>query len=82
MSKKHFSANIKLKFSVGFEADSKDDFINKLKHSFSEDYNIELGDSEVTDIQVLDSLSDEAIAQQKIRELKYNMRKEMKKKGN
>ena len=59
---KEYSADITIKFSqFGFEADNEIDFINKLKHSFDEEHNIKLDDSEIKNVEYLDSFSDQVI---------------------
>jgi len=66
---KEWSADITIRFTqFGFEAETRDDFIDKLKHSFAEEHNINLSDDEITNVVVLDSLSDVAIARKKARE--------------
>tara|TARA_R100001530_G_C4233061_1_gene133168 strand:- start:76 stop:339 length:264 start_codon:yes stop_codon:yes gene_type:complete len=65
---KEYSADITIKFTqFGFEADSEDDFINKLKHSFDEEHNIKLDDSEIENVKFLDSFSDLAITRKMAR---------------
>tara|TARA_B100001939_G_C16937059_1_gene616512 strand:- start:394 stop:552 length:159 start_codon:yes stop_codon:yes gene_type:complete len=44
---KNYYAEVKVKWGTSFEADSKEDFIIKLKEQFKQDYNIKLSDKEI-----------------------------------
>tara|TARA_R100000329_G_scaffold118702_1_gene97755 strand:- start:91 stop:249 length:159 start_codon:yes stop_codon:yes gene_type:complete len=44
---KNYYAQVKVKWGTSFEANSKEDFIIKLKEQFKQDYNIELSDEEI-----------------------------------
>ena len=66
---KEWSADINIRFKqFGFEAETRDDFMNKIKHSFAEEHNINIVDDEITNVVAIDSLSDVAIARKKARE--------------
>ena len=50
--KKSFQSIVKLEFAYNnFEADSIEEYIDCGKTQFSEEYNIELSDSEITEIE-------------------------------
>jgi len=50
--KKSFQSIVKLEFAYNnFEADSIEEYIDCVKTQFSEEYNIELSDSEITEIE-------------------------------
>ena len=50
--KKSFQSIVKLEFAYNnFEADSIEEYIDCVKTQFSEEYNIELYDSEITEIE-------------------------------
>tara|TARA_R110000824_G_scaffold98780_6_gene235524 strand:+ start:3310 stop:3543 length:234 start_codon:yes stop_codon:yes gene_type:complete len=38
----------------GIDAENKSDYINKLKHGFSEEHNIELSDDEISNVHIWD----------------------------
>jgi|TARA_R100000479_G_scaffold147454_1_gene82956 hypothetical protein len=44
---KNYYAEVNVSWGTSFEANSKEDFIIKLKEQFKEDYNIELSDKEI-----------------------------------
>ena len=48
---KEYYADVRVNWGTSFEAKSKDDFIIKLKQQFKQDYNIELKDKEIHNIQ-------------------------------
>ncbi len=50
MSKEYY-AEVKVEWGTSFEADNKEDFIEKLKDQFKEDYNINLEDKEISVIE-------------------------------
>ena len=50
--KKSFQSIVKLEFAYNnFEADSIEEYIDCVKTQFLEEYNIELSDSEITEIE-------------------------------
>jgi len=50
--KKSFQSVVKVEFAYNnFEADSVEDYIDCVKTQFFEEYNIELSDSEITEIE-------------------------------
>ena len=50
--KKSYQSIVKVEFAYNnFEADSIEDYINCVKTQFFEEYNIELSDSEITEIE-------------------------------
>ena len=50
--KKSYQSIVKVEFAYNnFEADSIEDYINCVKTQFFEEYNIELSDSEITQIE-------------------------------
>ena len=48
---KEYYAEVKVEWGTSFEADNKEDFIEKLKNQFKEDYNINLTDDEIHNVQ-------------------------------
>ncbi len=49
-----YTSVVKLEFGCNnFEAKSKNDYIQKVKNSFKEEFNIDLKDSEITEIDKL-----------------------------
>ena len=52
MSKEYY-AEVKLEWGTSFDADNKEDFIEKLKDQFYDDYNIDLDDSEIKNVEVI-----------------------------
>ena len=50
MSKEYY-ADVRIDWGTSFEADNKEDFIEKLKDQFKEDYNINLEDKEISVIE-------------------------------
>ena len=48
---KEYYADVRVSWGTGFEAEDKEDFIIKLKEQFKEDYNIELKDNEIHNVQ-------------------------------
>ena len=48
---KEYYAEVKVEWATSFEADNKEDFIEKLKDQFKEDYNINLEDKEISVIE-------------------------------
>ena len=44
---KDFTAIVSVQWTTTFEANNKEDFIEKLKEQYKEDYNIELVDDEI-----------------------------------
>ena len=51
MSEKTFYADVRVEWGTSFEANDKKDFVVKLKEQFKQDYNIELTDKEIHNIQ-------------------------------
>ncbi len=49
---KNYYAEVNVSWGTSFEANSKEDFIIKLKEQFKEDYNIELSDKEIKKMRV------------------------------
>ena len=50
--KKSFQSIVKVEFAYNnFEADSIEDYIDRVKTQFSEEFNIELSNSEITEIE-------------------------------
>ena len=50
--KKSFQSIVKVEFAYNnFEADSIEDYIDRVKTQFSEEYNIEVYNSEITEIE-------------------------------
>ena len=53
MKDKEYTCVVKLEFSCNnFEAKSKKEYIEKVKNSFKEDFNIHLTNKEITEIEV------------------------------
>ena len=48
---KEYYADVKIEWGTSFEADNKEDFIEKLKDQFYDDYNIDLEDKEISVIE-------------------------------
>ena len=49
---KEYTSVVKLEFGCNnFEAKSKNDYIQKVKNSFKEEYDIRLADEEITEIK-------------------------------
>jgi len=48
---KEYYAEVKVEWAISFEADNKEDFIEKLKEQFKDDYNINLEDKEISVIE-------------------------------
>ena len=48
---KEYYAEVKVEWATSFEADNKEDFIEKLKDQFRDDYNINLEDKEISVIE-------------------------------
>tara|TARA_R100001463_G_scaffold85170_1_gene140074 strand:- start:2004 stop:2159 length:156 start_codon:yes stop_codon:yes gene_type:complete len=48
---KEYYANIRIDWGTSFEAKNKEDFVIKLKEQFKQDYNIELTDDEIHNVQ-------------------------------
>tara|TARA_R100000808_G_scaffold282_1_gene1658 strand:+ start:40 stop:198 length:159 start_codon:yes stop_codon:yes gene_type:complete len=48
---KEYYADVRVEWGTSFEADNKEDFIEKLKEQFKEDYNINLTDDEIHNVQ-------------------------------
>ena len=48
---KEYYADVKIEWGTSIEADNKEDFIEKLKEQFKEDYNINLTDDEIHNVQ-------------------------------
>ena len=48
---KEYYAEVKVEWATSFEADNKEDFIEKLKDQFYDDYNIDLEDKEISVIE-------------------------------
>jgi len=49
---KEFTSTIKIEFSFNnLEAENKEEYIEKLKNQFYEDFNIELSNGEITQIE-------------------------------
>ena len=48
---KEYYADVRVEWGTSFEADNKEDFIEKLKNQFKEDYNINLTDDEIHNVQ-------------------------------
>ena len=50
---KEYTSIVKLEFGCNnWEANSKNDYIKKVKNSFKEEFNIDLKDSEIIEIEV------------------------------
>ena len=50
MSKEYY-ADVRIDWGTSFQAENKEDFIIKLKEQFKQDYNIELTDDEIHNVQ-------------------------------
>ena len=48
---KEYYAEVKVEWGISFEAKNKEDFIEKLKDQFYDDYNIDLEDKEISVIE-------------------------------
>jgi len=48
---KEYYADVRIDWGTGFEAKNKEDFVIKLKEQFKQDYNIELTDDEIHNVQ-------------------------------
>ena len=48
---KEYYCDVRIDWGTSFEAESKEDFIIKLKEQFKDDYNIELKDDEIHNVQ-------------------------------
>ena len=48
---KEYYADVKVNWGTSFEAKNKKDFIEKLKEQFKDDYNIELSNDEIHNVQ-------------------------------
>ena len=48
---KEYYAEVKVEWGTSFEADNKEDFIEKLKDQFYDEYNIDLKDKEISVIE-------------------------------
>ena len=48
---KEYYAEVKVEWGTSFDADNKEDFIEKLKDQFKNNYNINLKDDEISVIQ-------------------------------
>ena len=46
-----YYADVRVTWGTSFEAKNKQDFIKKLKDQFKDDYNIELKDDEIRNVQ-------------------------------
>ena len=46
-----YYADVRVEWGTSFEADNKEDFIEKLKDQFKQDYNINLTDDEIHNVQ-------------------------------
>ena len=49
--KKEYYADVRIDWGTSFEAKNKEDFVIKLKEQFKQDYNIELTDDEIHNVQ-------------------------------
>ena len=55
MNDKEYTSVVKLEFGCNnFEANSKKEYIQKVKNSFKEEFNIHLTNKEITEIERLD----------------------------
>ena len=53
MKTKKYTSVVKLEFSFNnFEANSKKEYIRKVKDSFKQEFNIDLTDKEITQIEI------------------------------
>ena len=50
---KKYYAEVKVEWGTSFGADNKEDFIEKLKDQFYDDYNIDLKDNEIQNVEVI-----------------------------
>ena len=48
---KEYYAEVKVEWATSFEADNKEDFIEKVKDNFYDEYNIDLKDKELSVIE-------------------------------
>ena len=48
---KEYYADVRVSWGSSFEAKNKEDFVKKLKEQFKQDYNIELTDDEIHNVQ-------------------------------
>ena len=48
---KAYYADVRIDWGTSFEAKNKEDFLIKLKEQFKQDYNIELTDDEIHNVQ-------------------------------
>ena len=48
---KEYYADVRIDWGTSFEAKNKEDFVIKLKEQFKQDYNIELTDDEIHNVQ-------------------------------
>ena len=48
---KQYYADVRIEWGTSFEAKNKEDFVIKLKEQFKQDYNIELTDDEIHNVQ-------------------------------
>lgn len=48
---KDYYADVEVDWGISFEAKDKTDFVQKLKEQFKQDYNIELTDDEIHNVQ-------------------------------
>ena len=48
---KEYYCDVRVSWGTSFEAENKEDFIIKLKEQFKDDYNIELTDDEIHNVQ-------------------------------
>ena len=48
---KEYYADVRIDWGTSFQAENKEDFIIKLKEQFKDDYNIELKDDEIHNVQ-------------------------------
>ena len=48
---KEYYADVRIDWGTSFEAKNKEDFVIKLKEQFKQDYNIELTDDEINNVQ-------------------------------
>ena len=47
-----YYADVRIDWGTSFEAENKKDFVAKLKEQFREEFNIELQDKEINNIQI------------------------------
>ena len=48
---KEYYADVRIDWGTSFEAKNKEDFVIKLKEQFKQEYNIELTDDEIHNVQ-------------------------------